>query len=438
LGICAFEIFGSSGFAVSFDSDVPVSVCIEGDGAGACCLGWANRFGRLVEGVGCELNGVDASFAGCGVESLGASVAGVAFEPNPENVDVWEGSCANRPLPCFGCALNAPGWGFEKSVFAGCGVLKPGKKFLGAAGAASDGFSAAGVLESFCCPAPRKLNPELGLLAGGAFARDANRFGLGVSWLGVLALCSGAWTLPNRGLGVEACCSGTLRAAKGFAAVLAAFGVCCPNVKAGVDAPDVGSPEKRLLAGAEEGVTDAPKRFEAGAAVVDEGALDAPNRFWVGGVVVVLFAPKLNCVVGVAVAVALLVPNKFCLGVSCWLAAPFCALLPKPPKLFCAGAVAFCPDPNPPNALPPAEVVAVFCAGVLLAPKLKAGVGWLGVSGVALTDPNRFPLLPLPKVPEVALVDPKPAPVLAALVPLFCDWPPNMLVVGFVPNRLPP
>lgn len=197
-------------------------------------------------------------------------------------------------------------------------------------------------------------------------------------------------------------------------------------MKVGVAAPDVGRPEKGLLAGADEGVLDAPKRFEEGAAVDADGAADAPkdvpNRFEVGGAVVVAFCafePKLKGVVGVAVAVALSVPcacvpapNMFCWRVSCWLAPPFCAFAPKPPKAVGAVAVLLCPAPNPPNMLLGADVVAVFCAGVLLAPKL-----------------NR---------PEVAVLAPKPAPVLAALTPLLCDCPPKMLEAEDAPNMLLP
>lgn len=303
-------------------------------------------------------------------------------------------------------------------------MLKPRNRLDLSASGAFDASVVASWLDSedvlFVGVAPNKLNP--GLLAGGCdgFARDVNMFDLGVSDA-VPVLCSGLLILLNRfGLGADATSSGSLIAAKGLLevgkAVSCALEVCCPKLK-GVEAVVVaGNDANELLAGADAGVLDVPKKFV-------DGAMD------VALLLLCALAPKLKRLGVGAVAVE---PPWFCelvpmlkrlgLGVSC---SVFCELDPKPGKrLLGAGAALFCVEvPNPLKMLLGAGVLEVFWGAEDVAPKLKgvgAGAGVPDAFGVELVAPNMFDEGALLLVPNMPPVD-------AALV-VFCDMPPNGLL----------
>jgi hypothetical protein len=347
----------------------------------------------------------------------------------------------------FGCAVNRPALDFSASaVFAGCGVLKPvnilGLLVSGAFEATGSTDLSEATLVSLFCSAPRKLNPGLLFVIVDGLANEANKFGLGVSE-DALAVGSGALTLlNNEGLGVPAASVGNLIAPKELFVAAGVFSCAgCPKVNGVEGSVGFGSEPKGLLAGADEGVPAVANMFGAGAVDVVPAA---PNIFDTGAADVVTFdgAPKPNRFDAGAVAVAVAfcvpcaleaVPNMLVFGVSC--CAPFCALLPNPPKLlFCAGAALFCEAPKAPNILVGALVPAVCALELAGAPNVKgaaAGAGEPVILAAELVVPNVF-------VEGAPLVMPKRPPGPDALVVLFCARPPNGLLGACEPNMEPP
>jgi hypothetical protein len=343
-------------------------------------------------------------------------------------------------MPALACSLS--------DVFAGCGVLKPLKRFgLGASGAWNNGALAVlslslGVLSLFWDAPNMLLKSGAGVLAG--LASPAKRLGLGVSGAALL-VCSAGFALLKK-LGVAGVCS-------------CAFGVSCvwPKLNFGALAfVDVCSPEKRLPEGAGAGVLAPPNMFVDGAGDAGSAGFGAAEpklkRLVEGAAAVVAGVLSVPCVLGAPK------PNMFFCGVAAaGVLSLFCAsvLAPNPPKAGAAAGVAlFCEAPPKLKMLVEAgagvlvlagaaELVApnwkdgagvLEAAGVdeLLAPKLKAGcVAGAGVLGAAAADelaPPKVKGVDAPLVVPNMLVEPE------ELVVLFCSAPPKGLTAGWLPN----
>jgi hypothetical protein len=119
-------------------------------------------------------------------------------------------------------------------------------------------------------------------------------------------------------------------------------------------------------------------------------------------------------------------PNMlFCVAAGSLGVSVFCAFVPKPLKmLFCAGTAGCAEPPNPLKGPLVADVLTVFWADVLAAPKLK-GVDAGAEVLVAFGAPLVVPKMPLEGA-ELAV--PKMLPEVAELVVLFWPNPPKGLL----------